>query len=40
MEQGFLRTRRFLQVDGVFIETFDRLRNLGKPTIARLNGWW
>jgi len=23
---------------GVFIETFDRLRNLGKPTIARLNG--
>ncbi len=23
---------------GVFIQTFDRLRNLGKPTIARLNG--
>ncbi len=23
---------------GVFIETFERLRNLGKPTIARLNG--
>jgi enoyl-CoA hydratase/carnithine racemase len=23
---------------GVFIETFDRLRNLGKPTIARRNG--
>ena len=23
---------------GVFVETFDRLRNLGKPTIARLNG--
>jgi len=23
---------------GVFIETFDRLRNIGKPTIARLNG--
>ncbi len=22
----------------VFIETFDRLRNIGKPTIARLNG--
>ncbi len=23
---------------GVFIETFERLRNLGKPSIARLNG--
>jgi enoyl-CoA hydratase/carnithine racemase len=23
---------------GVFLETFDRLRHLGKPTIARLNG--
>ena len=23
---------------GVFVETFERLRNLGKPTIARLNG--
>jgi len=23
---------------GVFLETFERLRNLGKPTIARLNG--
>ena len=23
---------------GVFIETFERLRNIGKPTIARLNG--
>ena len=23
---------------GVFIETFERLRNVGKPTIARLNG--
>ena len=23
---------------GVFMETFERLRNLGKPTIARLNG--
>jgi enoyl-CoA hydratase/carnithine racemase len=23
---------------GVFIETFDRLRNIGKPTVARLNG--
>lgn len=23
---------------GTFIETFDRLRNIGKPTIARLNG--
>lgn len=23
---------------GVFMETFERLRNIGKPTIARLNG--
>jgi enoyl-CoA hydratase/carnithine racemase len=23
---------------GVFVETFERLRNIGKPTIARLNG--
>ena len=23
---------------GVFIETFERLRNIGKPTIAKLNG--
>ncbi len=23
---------------GVFIETFERLRNIGKPTLARLNG--
>lgn len=23
---------------GVFIETYDRLRNIGRPTIARLNG--
>jgi len=23
---------------GVFIETFERLRNIGKPTIARING--
>ncbi len=23
---------------GTFVETFDRLRNIGKPTIARLNG--
>jgi enoyl-CoA hydratase/carnithine racemase len=23
---------------GVFIETFEKLRNIGKPTIARLNG--
>jgi enoyl-CoA hydratase/carnithine racemase len=23
---------------GIFIETFERLRNIGKPTIARLNG--
>jgi len=23
---------------GVFVETFERLRNIGKPTIARING--
>ncbi|HMK38183.1 MAG TPA: enoyl-CoA hydratase/isomerase family protein, partial [Bacteroidota bacterium] len=34
-------TRRpgdFYKWMGVFIETFDRLRHLGKPTVARLNG--
>jgi enoyl-CoA hydratase/carnithine racemase len=32
------RPNDFYKWMGVFIETFDRLRNLGKPTIARLNG--
>ena len=32
------RPRDFYKWMGVFIETFDRLRNLGKPSIARLNG--
>jgi enoyl-CoA hydratase/carnithine racemase len=32
------RPRDFYKWMGVFIETFDRLRNIGKPTIARLNG--
>lgn len=32
------RPNDFYKWMGVFIETFERLRNLGKPTIARLNG--
>jgi enoyl-CoA hydratase/carnithine racemase len=32
------RPADFYKWMGVFIETFDRLRNIGKPTIARLNG--
>jgi enoyl-CoA hydratase/carnithine racemase len=32
------RPNDFYKWMGVFVETFDRLRNLGKPTIARLNG--
>jgi len=32
------RPHDFYKWMGVFVETFDRLRNLGKPTIARLNG--
>jgi enoyl-CoA hydratase/carnithine racemase len=32
------RPRDFYKWMGVFIETFDRLRTIGKPTIARLNG--
>ncbi|MGH2568438.1 MAG: enoyl-CoA hydratase/isomerase family protein [Bacteroidota bacterium] len=32
------RPQDFYKWMGVFIETFDRLRNIGKPTIARLNG--
>jgi len=38
-KQDFLdRPQDFYKWMGVFIETYDRLRNLGKPTIARLNG--
>lgn len=37
--EDFLETPNdFYKWMGVFIETFERLRNLGKPTIARLNG--
>lgn len=32
------RPNDFYKWMGIFIETFDRLRNIGKPTIARLNG--
>jgi enoyl-CoA hydratase/carnithine racemase len=35
----FLETPNdFYKWMGVFMETFERLRNIGKPTIARLNG--
>ncbi len=38
-EEDFLdRPNDFYKWMGVFVETFDRLRNIGKPTIARLNG--
>ena len=38
-KEDFLgRPNDFYKWMGVFIETFDRLRNIGKPTIARLNG--
>lgn len=38
-KENFLdRPQDFYKWMGVFIETFDRLRNIGKPTIARLNG--
>lgn len=38
-KEDFLeRPHDFYKWMGDFIETFDRLRNLGKPTIARLNG--
>ena len=38
-KQDFLDTPNdFYKWMGVFIETFQRLQNLGKPTIARLNG--
>jgi enoyl-CoA hydratase/carnithine racemase len=37
--EEFLETPNdFYKWMGVFIETFERLRNIGKPTIARLNG--
>jgi enoyl-CoA hydratase/carnithine racemase len=38
-KEDFLdRPNDFYKWMGVFIETFERLRNIGKPTIARLNG--
>ena len=38
-KEDFLdRPNDFYKWMGVFVETFDRLRNIGKPTIARLNG--
>ncbi len=38
-KESFLDTPNdFYKWMGVFIETFERLRNIGKPTIARLNG--
>ncbi len=37
--KDFLNTPSdFYKWMGVFIETFERLRNIGKPTVARLNG--
>ena len=37
--EDFLETPNdFYKWMGVFMETFERLRNIGKPTIARLNG--
>src|SRR5438045_6678059 len=39
-EQETFRRKRsdYWKWMGAFIETHDRLRNIGKPTIARLNG--
>ncbi|MBI3005495.1 MAG: enoyl-CoA hydratase/isomerase family protein [Ignavibacteriales bacterium] len=38
-KQDFLeQPNDFYKWMGVFIETFERLRNIGKPSIARLNG--
>jgi len=38
-KEEFLETPNdFYKWMGVFMETFERLRNIGKPTIARLNG--
>jgi enoyl-CoA hydratase/carnithine racemase len=38
-KEDFLkRPNDFYKWMGVFTETFERLRNIGKPTVARLNG--
>jgi len=37
-EDFLRRPNDFYKWMGTFIETYDRLRNIGKPTIARLNG--
>ncbi len=37
-EEFLDRPHNFYKWMGVFMETFERLRNIGKPTIARLNG--
>jgi enoyl-CoA hydratase/carnithine racemase len=37
-EEFLDRPHNFYKWMGVFMETFERLRNVGKPTIARLNG--
>ncbi len=37
-EEFLDRPNDFYKWMGVFMETFERLRNMGKPTIARLNG--
>jgi enoyl-CoA hydratase/carnithine racemase len=37
-EEFLDRPNDFYKWMGVFVETFERLRNIGKPTIARLNG--
>lgn len=38
-KENFLETPNdFYKWMGVFMETFERLRNIGKPSIARLNG--
>ncbi len=37
-EEFLVRPENFYKWMGVFIETFERLRNIGKPSIARLNG--
>jgi enoyl-CoA hydratase/carnithine racemase len=38
-KENFLnKPNDFYKWMGVFVETFERLRNIGKPTIARLNG--
>jgi enoyl-CoA hydratase/carnithine racemase len=37
-EDFLVKPSDFYKWMGVFIETFERLRNIGKPTVARLNG--